>query len=58
MRRHLLAVAMLLGGSVFAQQRVPEIPFTSVPDYPTLPAGMMVSLPSISGSGGKSLAVG
>jgi hypothetical protein len=30
---------MLLGGSVFAQQRVPEISFTSVPDYPTLPAG-------------------
>jgi hypothetical protein len=39
-QRHLFAVAMLLAGSAFAQQRVPEISFTSVPDYPTLPAGM------------------
>ena len=40
MKRHLFAVAMLLAGSAFAQQRAPEIPFTSVPDYPKLPAGM------------------
>ena len=40
MKRHLFAVAMLLAGSAFAQQRAPEIPFTSVPDYPNLPAGM------------------
>ena len=31
---------MLLAGSAFAQQRAPEISFTSVPDYPNLPAGM------------------
>src|SRR5438477_10312000 len=31
---------MLLAESAFAQQRAPEIPFTSVPDYPNLPAGM------------------
>ena len=40
MKRHLFAVAMLLAGSAFAQQRTPEIPFTSVPNYPNLPAGM------------------
>ena len=40
MKRHLFAVAMLLAGSAFAQQRAPEISFTSVPDYPNLPAGM------------------
>ena len=40
MKRHLFAVAMLLAGSAFAQQRAPEILFTSVPDYPNLPAGM------------------
>jgi hypothetical protein len=40
MKRHLFAMAMLLAGSAFAQQRVPEISFTSVPDYPNLPAGM------------------
>jgi hypothetical protein len=39
-RRHLLAAVMLVGGSAFAQQRAPEISFTSVPDYPNLPAGM------------------
>jgi hypothetical protein len=31
---------MLLAASAFAQQRAPEIHFTSVPDYPNLPAGM------------------
>src|SRR6185503_19418824 len=39
-RRHLFAMVMLLAGSAFAQQRVPEISFTSVPDYPNLPADM------------------
>jgi hypothetical protein len=39
-KRHLFAVAMLLAGSAFAQQRTPEISFTSVPEYPNLPAGM------------------
>jgi hypothetical protein len=40
MKRFLFGAAMLLAGSAFAQQRVPEIRFTSVPDYPNLPAGM------------------
>ena len=40
MKRYLFAVVMLLAGSAFAQQRAPEIAFTSVPDYPNLPAGM------------------
>ena len=40
MKRHLFAVVMLLAGPAFAQQRAPEIAFTSVPDYPNLPAGM------------------
>src|SRR6478735_5520338 len=40
MKRHLFAMVMLLAGSAAAQQRVPEISFTSVPDYPNLPAGM------------------
>ena len=40
MKRHLFVVVMLLAGSAFAQQRAPEILFTSVSDYPTLPEGM------------------
>jgi sugar lactone lactonase YvrE len=36
----LLAVLALPAAPLFAQQRVPEIPFTSVPNYPNLPAGM------------------
>ena len=40
MKRHVFAVALLLAGSAFAQQRVPEILFTSVSDYPSLPEGM------------------
>jgi len=31
---------MFLAGSAFAQPRAPEILFTSVPNYPNLPAGM------------------
>src|SRR5215510_10523180 len=31
---------MLLAASAFAQQRAPEIQFTSVPNYPDLPPGM------------------
>ena len=50
MKRHLFAMVMLLVGSTyvepgfsrtsFAQQRAPEISFTSVPNYPNLPEGM------------------
>ena len=40
MKRHLFVVVMLLAGSAFAQQRAPEISFTSVPNYPNLPEGM------------------
>ena len=40
MKRYLFAVVMLLAPSAFAQQHAPEIRFTSVPDYPNLPAGM------------------
>ena len=40
MKRHLFAMVMLLAGSAFAQQRAPEISFTSVPNYPNLPDGM------------------
>jgi DNA-binding beta-propeller fold protein YncE len=39
-KRFLFAAAMLLAGSAFAQQRAPEINFTSVPNYPNLPEGM------------------
>ena len=39
-KRHLFAVVMLLAGTAFAQQRAPEISFTSVPYYPNLPEGM------------------
>src|SRR6185436_7797472 len=40
MKRFLFGAAMLLAGSAFAQQRAPEILFTSVPNYPNLPEGM------------------
>src|SRR6202521_4373266 len=40
----LMLLALFLGGlqtnTAYAQQSVPEIQFDSVPDYPTLPAGM------------------
>ena len=45
MKRFLLAAAMLLGGSAFAQQHAPEIHFTSVPNYPNLPEGMQTEYP-------------
>ena len=35
-----LAVVTLLAWPAFAQPPVPELRFTSVPDYPTLPDGM------------------
>src|SRR5438045_188732 len=31
---------LVASGAAVAQQSVPEIPFTSVPNYPNLPAGM------------------
>ena len=34
------AIAALLAWPALAQQRVPELRFTSVPYYPTLPDGM------------------
>ena len=40
MKRYALAIAALLAWPALAQQRVPELRFTSVPDYPTLPDGM------------------
>ena len=40
MKRYALAIVALVAWPAFAQQRVPEIRFTSVPDYPTLPDGM------------------
>ena len=40
MKRYALAIAALLAWPALAQQRVPELRFTSVPDYPNLPAGM------------------
>ena len=39
MKRYCFAF-LALAGSALAQQSVPEIPFTSVPNYPNLPAGM------------------
>jgi len=39
MKRFLLGLLAIVGPA-FAQQRVPEIRFTSVPDYPHLPDGM------------------
>ena len=36
----LFALFLLLALPSYAQQNVPEIPFDSVPDYPTLPPGM------------------
>src|ERR1700674_2458244 len=36
----LFALFLLLASPSYAQQNVPEIPFDSVPDYPTLPPGM------------------
>ncbi len=40
MNRYLFALLVLLASSAVAQQRVPEIRFTSVPNYPALPEGM------------------
>src|ERR1700682_4470326 len=40
MKSCLFAFLVLLAPLLFAQQSVPEIPFDSVPDYPTLPPGM------------------
>jgi len=40
MKRCALAIVALLAWPALAQQRVPELRFTSVPDYPTLPDGM------------------
>jgi len=39
MKRYLFAL-LALAGPALAQQSVPAIPFTSVPDYPNLPEGM------------------
>ena len=36
----LLCAFLALVGAALAQQSVPEIPFTSVPNYPNLPEGM------------------
>jgi hypothetical protein len=40
MKKYSLAMVALLAWPALAQQRVPELTFTSVPDYPTLPDGM------------------
>jgi sugar lactone lactonase YvrE len=40
MSKRWLALLALLAWPALAQQRVPELRFTSVPDYPTLPDGM------------------
>jgi hypothetical protein len=40
MKRSSLAMVALLTWPALAQERVPELRFTSVPDYPTLPDGM------------------
>src|SRR5882757_8764645 len=40
MKTCLFALSMLLSVPAFAQQRVPEIPFDSVPNFLKLPAGM------------------
>ncbi len=40
MKRYSLAMVALLAWPALAQQPVPELRFTSVPDYPTLPDGM------------------
>jgi hypothetical protein len=40
MKRYALAIAALLAWPALAQQRLPELRFTSVPDYPTLADGM------------------
>ncbi len=40
MRTCLCTLFVLLAPLLFAQQRVPEIPFDSVPDFPKLPAGL------------------
>lgn len=40
MKTCLLALFVLLAPASFAQQTVPDIPFESVPDFLTLPAGM------------------
>src|SRR5262245_42633253 len=40
MKVYALAIVALLALPALAQQRVPELKFTSVPDYPTLPDGM------------------
>src|SRR5262249_39737220 len=40
MKKYALAIVVLLAWPALAQQRVPELRFTSVPNYPTLPDGM------------------
>ena len=40
MKRYALAIVALVAWPALAQQPVPELRFTSVPDYPTLPDGM------------------
>src|SRR5512138_1339193 len=40
MKRYALAIAALVAWPALAQQPVPELRFTSVADYPTLPDGM------------------
>ena len=40
MKNYLILVLMLLAAPSFAQQRVPDIPFDSVPNFLKLPAGM------------------
>ena len=40
MKRSLFALLVLLGAPMFAQPRVPDLPFESVPDFFKLPPGM------------------
>src|SRR5689334_2298059 len=40
MKRILIPCLMLIAGPAVAQQNVPQIPFTSVPDFLKLPPGM------------------
>ncbi len=41
MKRYALAIVALVAWPALAQQPVPELRFTSVPDCPTLPDGMI-----------------